>query len=81
MMVHLIAQTRLPDLTQALKLIEVHGIAVRHDEAVKEDRQPFLSERLDFTDFAQNTASLRNKEMASVVGVQALPRTTESQMR
>ena len=52
--VDLVAQTGVPDLVESLEMVETRGIAVRHDEAVKGDSEPSLSEVLDLAGFAED---------------------------
>jgi hypothetical protein len=52
MVVNFVAQPSLADLVQALKLVQTHGVAIRHDEAVKHNRQSLLAEVVHGLDLA-----------------------------
>ena len=68
-MIHLVAQAGFADLIQTLKLVQRHGIAVRHDEPVKDNGQPTLAEGLNFPDFTQNAGPLGNQEVLSIMRI------------
>src|SRR6266705_2677154 len=68
-MVDLIPKTGFPDLVQALELVQVQGITIRHYQAMEEDCQAFLAEHGDALYFAQHPGSLGNQQLLSVVRV------------
>src|SRR6266849_9317613 len=53
-MVDLVFQASFTDLVQAVKLVEIHGVTVRHNQPVENHRQPALAETLHFAGFAQS---------------------------
>src|SRR6266700_1379714 len=69
MMVDLIFESGLADLVQAVKLIEVHRVAVRHDEPVKSNSQAGLTEALNSLRLSQNLRAGWNKKTQTIVGV------------
>src|SRR4030095_11692142 len=66
-MVDLIAKTGFADLVQALKLVQVHEITIRHYHAMEEDCQAFLAEHGNALYFAEHPGSLGNQQVLSVV--------------
>src|SRR6266851_9891360 len=69
MVVHLVAKSCFSDFIQPLELVEADGVTVRHDEPVKEDREPLLTERFDFLGFAKHFRTSGDKDMLTVVRV------------
>src|SRR6266850_2785011 len=68
-MIHLITQAGFPDLIQALELIKIDGITVRHDEAVEENREAFLPKTFDLANFSERSTPLRNQKVLTVTGI------------
>ena len=69
--VDLIFQSFLSDLIETLKLIEIDGVTVRHNQPVKNNgHAPLLAEarRSNFLCFAQNNRSLGNDHVLMIVG-------------
>src|ERR1019366_4684815 len=71
--VDLVLQPFLPDLVEAVKLVEIDGIAIRHNQTVKNDgHTPLLSEarRSNLLGFAPNDRSLGDDDVLMVVRIQ-----------
>ena len=72
MVVDLILQALLTDLIKALKLIEIDGIAIRHNHAVKFDSQAaLLTETIgpDLPRFPQHDRSFRDEDVLMIMRV------------
>ena len=67
--IDLVAQTGVAGLVESLKPIEAGRVAVRHDQAMKENGEPSLAEALDLAGLAKNLGARRNQNMLAVVGV------------
>src|SRR6266849_781718 len=68
-MVDLVFQAVLTDLVEAVKLVEIHGVTVRHNQPVEDHRQPALAETLHFAVFAQSKGSFGNQDVLAVMGI------------
>ena len=72
--VDLIFQPFLSDLVEALELIEIDGVTVWHNQAVKNHGHPALlaeARRSNLLRFAQNNRSLGNDDVLMIVRIQA----------
>ncbi len=75
MIVYLVLRPLLADLIQAVKLIKVHAVAVRHDETVEDNgHAPLLAEAgsSDLFRFAENHCALWDEHMLAVVRIQGI---------
>jgi hypothetical protein len=68
-MVDLVFQSSLTDLVQAVKLVKIHGVTVRHNQPMEYHRQPALAETLHFAGFAQSKGSFGNQDMLAVMRI------------
>ena len=59
-MIDLIFEAGLTDLVQAVKLIEIDRVTIRHDKPVKYHGQASLAESFNAFCFAQNFRARRN---------------------
>ena len=70
--VDLILQPLLADLVEAMELVKVYGVPVRHNQAVEDDgHPPLLTEacRANLLGFAKDDGSLGNEDMLTVVRI------------
>ena len=67
--IDLVTQSGFADLVHALKLIQRHGVPVRHDEPVKHDGEPVLAEVGNALYLAQCTGTLRNEQVLAIAGI------------
>ena len=59
----------------AVELVEIDGVAVWHNQAVKNDRHPALlaeAGRSNLLRFTQNNRSLGNDDVLMIVGIQRI---------
>jgi hypothetical protein len=73
--VHLVLQTLLADLVETVELVEVHGIAIRHDEKVEDDGHSALlaeSRRPDLLGLAQDDRPFRDEDVLVVMRVEGI---------
>ena len=66
-MVDLVFQAGLTDLVEAVKLVKIHGVAVRHNQPVEDHRQPALAETLHFAGFPQSKGSFGDQDVLAVM--------------
>src|SRR5947209_18944136 len=69
MMVDLVCQAGFANLIQSLETIKINGVAIRHDQAMKGNRQPPLAEGVNLLGFPQELAACGNKQVLAVLGV------------
>jgi hypothetical protein len=73
--VYLVLQSFLTDLIEALELVEIDGIAVRHNQAVKNNgHSPLLAEACgsNLLRFAQDDCSFGNEDALMVMRIQRI---------
>jgi hypothetical protein len=73
--VHLVLQPFLSDLVEAVELVEIDGVTVRHNQAVKNDgHSPLLAEarRSNLLRFAQDNCSLGDDDVLVVMRIQRI---------
>jgi hypothetical protein len=71
-MINFVLETSFANLVQALELIEVNGVAVRHDEPMKDHSQARLPEALDPLRLSHDFCAGRDEQALSVVRVDAI---------
>src|SRR6185437_4941053 len=67
--VDLVGQSGFPRSIKSVELIEIDGVAIGHDHAVKHHGQAALSEARDLLYFSKNESSFRNKYMLPVLAI------------
>src|ERR1039458_5931374 len=75
MIIDLVFQPFLSDLVEALELIEIDGVAIRHNKAVKNHGHPALlaeGGRSNLLRLAQNNRSLGNDHVLMIVRIQRI---------
>src|ERR1700691_1296624 len=75
MIVDLVFQPFLSDLIETLELVEIDGVTIRHNQAVKNDGHPALlaeARRSNLLCFAQNNRSLGNDHVLMIVRIQRI---------
>ena len=75
MIVDLVFQPFLSDLIETLELVEIDGVTIRHNQAVKNHGHPALlaeARRSNLLRLAQNNRSLRNDHVLMIVGIQRI---------
>src|ERR1035438_3224681 len=73
MVVDLVLHAFLTDLIETVKLVEIDGVPVRHDETVKDDGHPPLlpkARRANLFSLAKNYGSLGDDDVLAVVRIQ-----------
>src|ERR1017187_2438636 len=71
--IDLVFQSLLPDLIEALKLVEIDGIAVRHNQTVENDGHPALlteARRSNLLCFTENYCPLGNDDVLTIMRIQ-----------
>src|SRR5713226_6824813 len=71
--VYLVLQSSLTDLVEAVELVEIDGVAVRHNQAVKNNgHSPLLAEacRSNLLCFTENHCPLGNDDVLMIVRIQ-----------
>ena len=67
MVVNLISEAGLADLVQTTKLVEVHGIPVRHYQPMEDHGQSALAETLYLAGSAQHKGAFGNEDVLTVM--------------
>src|ERR1039458_7969512 len=73
--VYLILQPFLSDLVEAAELVEIDGVTIRHNQAVKgHSHPPLLAEacRSNLLCFAQNNCALGNDDVLTIMRIQRI---------
>src|ERR1019366_7749375 len=71
--VHLVLQSFLSDLVEAVELVEIDGVTIRHNQAVENDSDsPLLADarRSNLLRFPQDNCSLGDDDVLVVMGIQ-----------
>ena len=66
-MIDFVLETGFADLVQTLELVKINGVAVRHDQSMKDHSQARLSEALDSLRLSHDLCAGRDEQALSVV--------------
>ena len=72
MVVDLVLHAGLADLVETVKLVEIDGVAIRHQHAVEGDGKALLAEAGDLLRIAEDERAFRDQNMLAVLAVDGI---------